>query len=1141
MKLDFFQEDDAYFNRARITSILANGSTVWVGTGEGNLIIYEIQETSQIKTPTVRSPSTEYVSSVHSGDTCKVKEDLLKEVTTKDIKTRLLHVDHNVGRRKFLEHNDSMEVNFNPNSPSPADLSQNSCESDLETEDKPRKTQKYYTHKKVCQEPVTNKEVNEVSVKANDELSNVEDMNRDKNQKLSFVGRPTFENCEGFADSNKNNSEKSEKKRFGSYNRKTSECCLQVPEDSVELGEQENPLEQVYEADARRVSFEHELINPTEAEEHQKSNRRGSKHSLVKLKSENNILLNKKEARTEELQPSAEETAFEEKMEEYARRKSSSLGLLELEDFERIQAIYDQTLKAQNRGSLNLSVEGNCALKHQESFESRQNSCKSKSTVFLEKEDHERLQSMYEEAVATPTRERKKSCERRRKASLERMSFNTSIAEENKILESMETIKDDAADHETESPIMLGPRNIIQRQRRRSSSDSDLHNRAANDNSNEQMTPPHRKSTDGKQWNRERRRSSSENDLLTVHQPENSIECHGRSESLIKCDASERKEEIYEEKLEEAALIETFESCQLLSPYLDSISPSSYELTFSPASENSSLFEMSLENIESHKNSTWNGSEQETLPSCQEDQGHISVQQEYYESYSEEHIQNGDMNLARKESKHYKSNEKNKNPVGNGEKALPPPNGISDALKERLLQNYHHSEVNLDLKAALNVLNKRRASEIAKLQRQHGKGDTADEQNQSLTDSPNREQRSLSEGFNIFRGLSIPWAGRKSSLKKEGLENTGGFEDSDGKEITHEEKVGMWLSSISSDPDGNSSEKDGVYLNVKQGMNKGNDKNGEKSESSSEDDVFLSAKEKDPDSNSDSHPTEQKTAAIRPSHIVLKKKKEGHQKMDSTDSDGKMNKSHASSKDSPLIPEKNLKNKDAEAQYRLEFSGVHVETDHDSEKEKSAKMSNGTSDIKMIAKLRNTDKRKSSLDLGSIEEKCNRFYETFLNKIDRFTVADSDEIPLRISDRHKLFEYLRTPSLESRQLSIGPKIAEDELDWADVFTPQYSTQSPSSSADHRMADFLKTPSLSSKPSSLWSSYENISTPTEQDNKHLTTILHRGHLSHSASTASFSSDTGVIYNVDLILEAKMKISDKPVKCLLPTRYVFQQNR
>ncbi|KAK3088782.1 hypothetical protein FSP39_023684 [Pinctada imbricata] len=61
------KEDDTYFNRARITAIMDLGHTVWVGTGEGNLIIYEIQEHLNLKTPTDLSPSIESMMGVHNN------------------------------------------------------------------------------------------------------------------------------------------------------------------------------------------------------------------------------------------------------------------------------------------------------------------------------------------------------------------------------------------------------------------------------------------------------------------------------------------------------------------------------------------------------------------------------------------------------------------------------------------------------------------------------------------------------------------------------------------------------------------------------------------------------------------------------------------------------------------------------------------------------------------------------------------------------------------------------------------------------------------------------------------------------------------------------------------------------------------
>lgn len=43
------QEDDIYFNRVRIIVIMDLGFIVWVGIGEGNLIIYEILEYFNLK------------------------------------------------------------------------------------------------------------------------------------------------------------------------------------------------------------------------------------------------------------------------------------------------------------------------------------------------------------------------------------------------------------------------------------------------------------------------------------------------------------------------------------------------------------------------------------------------------------------------------------------------------------------------------------------------------------------------------------------------------------------------------------------------------------------------------------------------------------------------------------------------------------------------------------------------------------------------------------------------------------------------------------------------------------------------------------------------------------------------------------
>ncbi|KAJ8300669.1 hypothetical protein KUTeg_022188 [Tegillarca granosa] len=61
------KEDDSYFNRARITAVLDVRHSVWVGTGEGNLIIYELTENQSIRTPTDQSPCIETMSNLSAN------------------------------------------------------------------------------------------------------------------------------------------------------------------------------------------------------------------------------------------------------------------------------------------------------------------------------------------------------------------------------------------------------------------------------------------------------------------------------------------------------------------------------------------------------------------------------------------------------------------------------------------------------------------------------------------------------------------------------------------------------------------------------------------------------------------------------------------------------------------------------------------------------------------------------------------------------------------------------------------------------------------------------------------------------------------------------------------------------------------
>ncbi|KAL3870762.1 hypothetical protein ACJMK2_038805, partial [Sinanodonta woodiana] len=210
--------------------------------------------------------------------------------------------------------------------------------------------------------------------------------------------------------------------------------------------------------------------------------------------------------------------------------------------------------------------------------------------------------------------------------------------------------------------------------------------------------------------------------------------------------------------------------------------------------------------------------------------------------------------------------------------------------------------------------------------------------------------------------------------------------------------------------------------------------------------------------------------------------------------------------------------KDEGIQYRLEFSGVHVETD-------SSELGS--------RKLKNENEI-FSLGNPLFTENCG-------NSVD-FTQTAS----LGLFDRNgntnsidqQILEFLRTPSLTSRQMNLGLKIIEDDLEWNELYAVQCPSQTPTSSADQLFADFLKTPSLSSKKSSLWSSYENISTPSQKefgngDDRFLRAKMTYGHLSHSPSSSSFISNSEMMYSVDLRIEAKVKILDKPVRCLLLT--------
>ncbi|KAH3798472.1 hypothetical protein DPMN_152071 [Dreissena polymorpha] len=194
-----------------------------------------------------------------------------------------------------------------------------------------------------------------------------------------------------------------------------------------------------------------------------------------------------------------------------------------------------------------------------------------------------------------------------------------------------------------------------------------------------------------------------------------------------------------------------------------------------------------------------------------------------------------------------------------------------------------------------------------------------------------------------------------------------------------------------------------------------------------------------------------------------------------------------------------------------------------------------STDSSHVAGSFDRDSRKNSLDLGAIKEKCSRLESEVKSGLGSHKSVDMAGDG---SERQKMFEFLKTPSLASRQASLGLKIIDHDLEWTELYSGNITTPSPTSSTEKRFADFLRTPSISSKASSKWSSYENISTPSQPDPDRKLLYPHqparnRRCLSHSPSDVSMGSDIDLLYNVDLNLEAKMKISDKPVKCLLAT--------
>ncbi|KAH9507622.1 hypothetical protein Btru_051637 [Bulinus truncatus] len=98
----------------------------------------------------------------------------------------------------------------------------------------------------------------------------------------------------------------------------------------------------------------------------------------------------------------------------------------------------------------------------------------------------------------------------------------------------------------------------------------------------------------------------------------------------------------------------------------------------------------------------------------------------------------------------------------------------------------------------------------------------------------------------------------------------------------------------------------------------------------------------------------------------------------------------------------------------------------------------------------------------------------------------------------------------------------------------FSSQMGNSSEDDKRMTFLLTPNMSGCNSASWSSYDEIST-TSQDNDSVKYRMPRPSAFHMESRATSIASTIDLYagGTDLTLLSKNKISDKPVKWLLST--------
>lgn len=250
-----------------------------------------------------------------------------------------------------------------------------------------------------------------------------------------------------------------------------------------------------------------------------------------------------------------------------------------------------------------------------------------------------------------------------------------------------------------------------------------------------------------------------------------------------------------------------------------------------------------------------------------------------------------------------------------------------------------------------------------------------------------------------------------------------------------------------------------------------------------------------------------------------------------------------------------LNSNNPELQYRLEFSGVHVETDSELDMSKHNSRCGSISEMSYFNSRQNSmDEKQISLGefgarLQSLDIRQNSLDGILFPGLDNGKISPADLVrmdnwslslsasPSVASSEPRFLDQMQTHTLVSRKLSLSGKRPE-ATDWGDVYgSGKQSSGSPRSSVDQKAQDFRRTPSISSRPSSLWSSYENISQPDEElesSGRHLVPV--HSIISHSASSASLCSTTpDVFFTTELSLQMKVKIADKPVRSFLKTRY------